>query len=96
MTKKVTILTRFWEISPERLCLRIKKQDIGMETQMDEKNSASRTAGLSVIGGFIVGVFAFLAGLLSVLNEFNYVGAGLCFLAAALAFGLLTNALFRR
>ncbi|UCD41834.1 MAG: hypothetical protein JSV69_14920 [Chloroflexota bacterium] len=51
-------------------------------------------AGLSVIGGFIVGVVAFLAGLLAVVNEYNYVGAGLCFLAAALAFGLLANSMF--
>ena len=51
-------------------------------------------AGLSVIGGFIVGVVAFLAGLLAVINEFNYIGAGLCFLAAALAFGLLANSIF--
>jgi hypothetical protein len=52
-------------------------------------------AGLSVIGGFIVGIVAFLAGLLAVFNEFNYIGAGLCFLASALAFGLLSNSIFR-
>lgn len=51
-------------------------------------------AGLSVIGGFVVGIVAFLAGILAVLNEFNYIGAGLCFLAAALAFGLLANSIF--
>ena len=50
--------------------------------------------GLSVIGGFIVGIVSFLAGLLAVFNEFNYIGAGLCFLAAALAFGLLANSIF--
>lgn len=63
---------------------------------MDEKGLAISTAGLSVIGGFLVGFVAFLAGLLSIFNEYDYVGAGLCFLAAALAFGMLTNALFRR
>ena len=52
-------------------------------------------AGLSVIGGFIVGIVAFLAGLLAVFNEFNYIGAGICFLASALAFGLLANSIFR-
>ena len=51
-------------------------------------------AGLSVIGGFIVGTVAFLIGLLAVLNEYNYIGAGLCFLAAAFAFGLLANSIF--
>lgn len=63
---------------------------------MGEKYSASLAAGLSVIGGFIVGVVAFLAGLLAVFNEYNYVGAGLCFLASGLVFGLLANALFRK
>lgn len=52
-------------------------------------------AGLSVIGGFLVGIISFLAGILAVFNEFNYIGAGLCFLASALAFGLLANAIFR-
>ena len=52
-------------------------------------------AGLIVIGGFIVGIVAFLAGLLAVFNEFNYIGAGLCFLASAIAFGLLANSIFR-
>lgn len=63
---------------------------------MDEKNPASSAAGLSVIGGYIVGVVAFLAGLLAVFNGYDYVGAGLCFLAAGLTFGLLANALFRK
>lgn len=59
-------------------------------------NKAAPTwAGLSVIGGFIVGIVAFFAGILAVLNEFNYIGAGLCFLASALAFGLLANSIFR-
>jgi hypothetical protein len=63
---------------------------------MDEKRYAITSAGLSVIGGFVVGFVAFLAGLLSLFNEFDYVGAGLCFLAAGLTFGLLANALFRK
>lgn len=52
-------------------------------------------AGLSVIGSFLVGILALLAGILAVLNEFDYIGAGLCFLASALAFSLLTNSIFR-
>jgi hypothetical protein len=52
-------------------------------------------AGLSVILGFIVGFAALLAGLLAVFNEYDYIGAGLCFIAAALAFGLITNSIFR-
>ena len=59
------------------------------------ENRPSVWAGLSVIGGFVVGIIAVLAGLLAVFNEFDYIGAGLCFLAAALAFGYLANAMFR-
>ena len=51
-----------------------------------DKNSPA-VAGLAVIGGFIVGLVAFLAAILAVFNEFDYVGAGLCFLASAFAFG---------
>jgi len=59
-----------------------------------DKNSPA-VAGLAVIGGFIVGLVAFLAAILAVFNEFDYVGAGLCFLASAFAFGLLANAIYR-
>ena len=60
---------------------------------MDE-NRSPVWAGLSVPGGFIVGIIALLAGLLAGFNEFNYIGAGLCFLASALAFGLLANSFY--
>jgi hypothetical protein len=60
-----------------------------------EKKSNPVWAGLSVLGGFIIGIIAMLAGLLAVLNEFNYIGAGLCFLASAFAFGLLANSMYR-
>ncbi len=62
---------------------------------MNESRS-SVWAGLSILGGFLVGIIALLAGLLAVFNEYDYIGAGLCFLASALAFGLLANALFRK
>ena len=62
---------------------------------MDEKRSPV-WAGLSVFGGFVIGIIALLAGILAVFNEYDYIGAGLCFLAAALAFGMLANALFRK
>ncbi|UCD98689.1 MAG: hypothetical protein JSV42_17350 [Chloroflexota bacterium] len=52
-------------------------------------------AGLIVLSGFILGVIAFLAGVLAILNEYNYIGGGLCFLASALVFGLLANAIYR-
>ncbi len=59
------------------------------------QNNSPMWAGLSIIAGFLVGIAAFLAGILAVFNEYDYVGAGLCFLASALVFGLLANAVFR-
>jgi hypothetical protein len=51
---------------------------------------------LSMIGAFAIGISGFCAGALAVVNEYDYVGAGLCFLAAAFSFGLLANALYRK
>ena len=59
------------------------------------QRSYSGWVGIIVIGGFIVGIVALFAGILSVLNEYDYIGAGLCFLASALAFGLLANSILR-
>ena len=53
-------------------------------------------AGLSVLGSLIAGLIGMLAGLLAILNEFDYIGAGLCFLASGLAFGLLANSIYRK
>ena len=61
---------------------------------MDEKR-AERWAGLSVMGGYTVGVVGIFSGVFSIFNENDFVGAGLCFLASALAFGLIANAIFR-
>lgn len=66
-----------------------------MEAIMKDGNSPV-ASGLSVIAGFIVGFVALLAGILAVLNEYDYIGAGLCFIAAALAFGLISNSIFRK
>lgn len=65
----------------------------------DNKNSglksASALVGLSVLGATAVGVLGFFAAILALFNEYDYVGVGLSLLAAAMAFGLLTNALLR-
>ena len=61
---------------------------------MDEKRFAS-WAGLMVLGGFIIGIAGFLAAILAVFNEYDYIGAGLCLLASAIVFGLLANAMLR-
>jgi hypothetical protein len=62
---------------------------------MSNKKGTS-SPGLSIIGGFIIGIAGFFAALLAVFNEYDYVGAGLCLMASALAFGLMANAMFRK
>jgi hypothetical protein len=62
---------------------------------MSKKKGAS-SPGLSIIGGFIIGIAGFFAALLAVFNEYDYAGAGLCLIASALAFGLMSNAMFRK
>jgi hypothetical protein len=63
---------------------------------MTSKSSQGSTvAGFSVIGAFVAGIAALVCALLAVVNEYDYIGAGLCLLAAATAFGHVMNALYR-
>ena len=55
-----------------------------------EKNQ--RMAGFMIIGLIVVGLFGLFAGLLSMVNEYNYLGTGLCLIASALAFGAILKA----
>jgi hypothetical protein len=65
-----------------------------METRIMDKSS-SALAGFTVIASYIVGIAAFLVAILAVFNWDDFVGAGVCFIAAALAFGLIANAIYR-
>ncbi len=60
------------------------------------KKRSSSALGLSIISGFIIGIFGFLGALFAIFNTNDYTGAGLCLIASALAFGLLANAMFRK
>lgn len=60
-----------------------------------KSSQVSTIAGYSVIGSFAVGIAALFFALLAVLNEYDYIGAGLCLLAAATAFGHVMNAVYR-
>jgi hypothetical protein len=55
---------------------------------------------LAVVGTLITGVMGVIAAIgalnASRLEGTHYIGAGACLAAAALAFGLLSNAIFRR
>lgn len=53
-------------------------------------------SGLSAVGGIVTGVLGILVGILAIVNASDYTGAGISFLAASVAFGLLANALNRR
>jgi hypothetical protein len=58
------------------------------------KELNARLAGYVFVGALLTGVLAFFAGLVAAL-QLELSAAGLCFIAAALAFGLLTNAIYR-
>jgi len=60
---------------------------------MDKSSSA--LAGFGIIAGYIIGIVAFLVGILAVFNWDDFVGAGVCFLASAVVFGLIANAIYR-
>ncbi len=62
----------------------------------DSGAQAGRTAaGLSVSGGLLTGAGALVTALAAVLSG-DFVGCGVCLVAAALAFGLLANAVYRQ
>jgi len=59
------------------------------------KEKGTTVAGITVFLGLATGVTAFLVGLYAVIPNLNFGGAGACFIAAALAFGLTANAVLR-
>ena len=56
------------------------------------ENRNKTTPGLMVIGLMLIGVLGIFTALLSFLNEYNYVGTGLCLLAAGYAFSSVLKA----
>jgi hypothetical protein len=60
----------------------------------DDPRWADTVVGLATLGGALSGVAAVVAALVAFL-EGEYQAVGLCLVAAALAFGLLANALLR-
>lgn len=59
------------------------------------KDRGTTVAGITVFLGLATGVTAFVVGLYAVFHSFNFGGAGACFIAAALGFGLTANAVLR-
>lgn len=60
-----------------------------------EPSRAVVIAGICSIGALVTGCAGLLVALVALLDGLNYIGAGLALLAAAVAFGMLANALFR-
>ena len=50
--------------------------------------------GLATLGGGIIGVAGFVVALIAFFNG-DFLATGVCLIAAALSFGLLTNAVLR-
>ncbi len=65
----------------------------------DEKRTTAGYVGWSTHGLYITGTVSFFAGLYVLLlmeNVDNGIGAGVCWIATALSFGLLLNGVLRR
>ncbi len=59
----------------------------------DVASKVDTLVGISLIGLAVVGVFAVLAALAAVWYHSNYIAAALCYIVAALSFGLLLRTL---
>ena len=62
---------------------------------MSNRPAGESFAGIVTLLLAGVGILATFFGFLAVVNETDYVGGGLCLLAAAYALGQLVNALYR-
>lgn len=58
----------------------------------DERKRQDTLVGLAILGSGITGVASLIVGLVSLLDG-DLIAVGVCLIAAALAFGLLANAL---
>ncbi len=61
----------------------------------DTASLAEAVAGCGIIGLLLTGGASLFVALLAFFNDYNYGETALALIAAALAFGLLANALFR-
>ncbi len=58
-------------------------------------NKYEMVLGISVIAGLVTGIASLLVSIFAFFNS-DWTGAGICLVAAAIAFGLLVNALLHR
>ena len=57
-----------------------------LELKMD-KQQTNALAGWMVLALIVIGLLGLFTGILSFINEYDYIGTGLCLIASALAFG---------
>ena len=57
-----------------------------------KESKSTALAGWMMIGLIVVGVFGLFTAFLSFINEYDYVGTGLCLLASAFAFSSVLKA----
>jgi hypothetical protein len=60
---------------------------------MDERERATGLGGGAVIALWIVGAFAFVGAVASAVT-INFIGVGICLIAAAIAFGAIAHVIF--
>ena len=53
---------------------------------MDKKQTTT-LAGWMILALILTGLLGLFTGFLSFINDYNYIGTGLCLIASALAFG---------
>jgi len=53
---------------------------------MDKKQTTA-LAGWMILALILTGLLGLFTGFLSFINDYNYIGTGLCLIASALAFG---------
>lgn len=59
------------------------------------KDKGTTLTGIAVFLSLVTGVVALLAGMTGIILQLDFTGAGACFIAAALGFGLTANAILR-
>ena len=69
--------------------------DLPDSNRKTEARQASWLVGASTLGSLVTGVFALLSGLYAFLSG-QWQAAGICLIAAAVAFGALANAVYRQ
>ena len=67
-----------------------------MNDMNEDRQRLSSIPGLAILGCFVVGVAGLIGAIVALCDVGGPVGAGVCLIASAFAFGLAANAVFRK